>query len=226
MVKDGSYFKDALEWYSSKYIFPFTLRASMLILSSVLIIGLLISIDAAKTSFISMKLPFPIYAKDQVRFFSIIKPLAYKNDSMEMAVSRYFIKKYVELREGYNSLNFSEGQEELSLNKVKALSSHQVYRSYIAYIDPNENSDSPIIKYKSQVERLIKVTDIKILAPHGTPESAIIKFTATEKSKLGSKSTNYEAELSFLMSDMTKVFEKIDPLYFIVTKYRTYKLSK
>jgi type IV secretory pathway component VirB8 len=226
MVKDGSYFRDALEWYTSKYIFPFTLRASILVLSAILLIGLLISVDAAKTSFVSMKLPFPIYAKDQVNYFSIIKPLAYKNDSLDMAISRYFIRKYVELRESYNFVDFSEGNEELTFNKVKALSSHQVYDGYKSYIDPDANSDSPIIKYKNQIERVITIKDVKINSPHGAPEGATVAFTATEKGRLGVKSKDYEVELSFLMSDMTKVFEKIDNLYFIVTKYRTYELSK
>ncbi len=226
MIRNGSYFKDAMDWYSTKYIFPFTLRSSMLALSAILIIGVLISVNAAKTNFFSLKIPFPIYAKDQVNFFSKIKSLNYKNESIEVSVARYFITKYIELREGYNFINFLGENKELIFNKIKALSSQQVYRGYEEYISPDENTESPIIVYKNQVTRLIKVNDINIITFNGYPESAIVKFTVTEKSRVGSKDANYEAKLSFLMSDTIKVLRKFEPLYFIVNKYRTYELSK
>lgn len=226
MVKDGSYFKDAVAWYSSKYIFPFTQRASMFVLAGILIIGVLVSIEAAKTSFVSLKIPFPMYAKDQVNFFSKIKPLTYRNDSIEISVARYFIGKYVELREGYNFLDFSNENKGLIFSKIRALSSHRVFRSYEDYIDPDENADSPIIRYKNQTIRLIKINDINIASPHGYPEAATVHFTVIERSKAESHVMEYEAKMSFLMSDMTKAFRKLEPLYFIVNKYRTYELSK
>lgn len=226
MVKDGSYFKDAIAWYSSKYIFPFTQRASMLVLAGILVVGVLIAVDAAKTSFVSLKIPFPMYAKDQVNFFSRIKPLTYRNDSIEISVARYFIGKYVELREGYNFLDFSSENKDLIFNKIRALSSHQVFRSYEDYIDPDENANSPIIRYKNQVVRLVKVNDIRISSPHGYPEAATVSFTITERSRGESRAMEYEAKMSFLTSDMKKAFSKLEPLYFIVNKYRTYELSK
>jgi type IV secretory pathway component VirB8 len=226
MVKDGSYFKDALAWYSSKYIFPFTQRASMLLLAGILVVGVLISVDAAKANFGSTKIPFPIFAKDQVNFFSEIKPLAYKKEPIEISIARYFIEKYVVLREEYNYLDFSSENKDITMDKIRALSSQQVYRGYYDYINPDENADSPIIKYKNQTARLIKIDNITIDAPNGYPESATINFTATERNKLESSAIEYEAKISFLMSNMTKVFEKAEPLYFIVNKYRTYELSK
>lgn len=226
MVKDGSYFRDAIAWYSSKYIFPFTQRASVLVLAGILAVGVLISLDAAKTSFVSLNIPFPMYAKDQVNFFANIRPLTFKNESIEMSISRYFIGKYVELREGYNYLDFSSETKDLIFNKIRALSSHQIYSGYQAYINPDENPDSPIIRYKNHTARVIKINDINIFAPQGYPEDAIVKFTVTEKSRHESKDTHYEAKMSFLMSDMTKAFRKLEPLFFIVNKYRTYELSK
>lgn len=226
MLKDDSYYKDAIEWYAIKYIFPFTLRSSMLLMALILLIGLLISIETARMSFASMKVPFPIYAKDEVKFFPIIKPLAYQSDSIEKSVARYFVTKYVELREGYNSFDFTDDNKIITFNKVKALSSHFIYSQYQDFYNTDINSDSPIIKYKNQIQRVIKVSDIMIKSPGHLPEKAVIKYIATEKGKHILKSDEFTAEISFMMSDITKVFEKTAPLYFTVVKYKTYKLSK
>ncbi|MCE2992110.1 MAG: hypothetical protein LW825_04225 [Candidatus Jidaibacter sp.] len=224
-IKEGTYFKDALDWYASKYIFPFTQRASFLTLCAILSVGTLISINAARSSFESTKIPFPIYAKDQVKFFSIIKPLSQGEESIEISVARYFISKYVTLRENYNHLDFSGENRGLTQNKIKALSSSQVYSGYEEYMDPNQNSDNPITKYKNQTTRLVKIKEILIKAPSGYPESATVTFTATEKNNFGSTSQDYRSELSFMMNNMANIYEGSDPLYFVITKYRTYKLS-
>ncbi|MDF3047150.1 MAG: putative type secretion system protein [Candidatus Midichloriaceae bacterium] len=224
-IKEGIYFKDALGWYAAKYIFPFTQRASFLVLCGIILVGALISINAARNSFESTKIPFPIYAKDQVKFFSIIKPLSKGEESIDISIARYFIGKYVTLRENYNHLDFSGENRGLTQNKIKALSSSQVYSSYQEYMDPNQNSDSPITKYKNQTTRLVKIKEILMQAPAGYPESAVVTFTATEKNNLNVTSQEYQAELSFMMNNMEKVYAESEPLYFIVSKYRTYKLS-
>lgn len=227
MIKDGSFYRDAIEWYSIKYVYPFTMRSSIAILTLILAIGLVISIETARMSFVSMKVPFPIYAKDEVKFLPIIKPLLHQNNSIEEAVARYFVTKYIMLREGYNYFDFSDDNKSITFNKIKALSSHFIYNQYQDFFDTNRNPDSPIIKYKNQVQRLIIINEIDIKAFDSLPEKATVKFTSNEVIKNNNTiSTEYISEISFMMSDVTKVFEKTMPLYFKVVKYKTYKLSK
>lgn len=226
MVENGTYFEDARRWYVSKFLFLYCMRASLFFVGVLMLVAAYIMIDCYQTTFASMRVPFSIYAKDQVNYFPIIKPLAFQKEPLEVSIARYFVTKYVTLREAYAPFDYSEENKPTLLSKVGALSTKKTFKEFEDYIDPDENPESPIALYKNQVRRTITINNVELISNNNVLEKAVVEFTATERSQSDAKNTKHKAEIDMLSSDITKVFEKKEELYFLVTKYKSYELSK
>lgn len=227
MIRDGSYFEDAIRWYTAKYSSEAVLRASFFIASMIISTGFAVMVHTARQNFVSVTVPFPIYAKDQVNFFPLIKPLAQNGEDLEPAIVKYFISKYLVLRESYSPIDFLDENRAIMYQKVKALSTHRVYREYQEYIDPDVNPKSPILEYKKQSQRIIKITDVKIRTIQRQAISAHVEYNAIVRCDgVEDVVVPFAADIGFIMSDVDHVLYQRQELYFLVTHYDTYKLSK
>lgn len=223
-VRKGEYFQDAREWYAAKYLQPISMRAQFIVLTVLIIIATAISVYTMQRSFVSMAMPFSIYAKDQVELYPLLKKLARRTEPLEISVARYFVSKYVELRESYNYVDFMEENKDTLMIKVQALSSRRIFKEYTTSLDPEENINSPIILYKNQVRRSVEVTGVEFKKVDGALDSAVVNFTAIEQSKDSSTQKRYKADIHFMISDIANVSEGKEKLSFLVTSYKIYQL--
>lgn len=224
-VDSGQYFEDAKKWYAGKYIMPYTERAVMLFLGLWVALGTYLLMQTTIQDFQVKEYPFPIYALDQVKYFPYIKPISKIKEPINISVARYLASEYVKLREGYWSIDFAEDNKDFHDKRISALSSRRMYREYLNFIDPRLNPDSPLIKYKNQVQRNITIKSIKLSGAPGFPERAVITYEATERSSAGETSSTFMAEMNFTLLDLEK--EKMigsNQIGFTVTSYQTYKL--
>jgi type IV secretory pathway component VirB8 len=225
-VDSGDYFKDAKEWYASKFLLPFSLRSYALLFFIVILFATYIMIELMKVDSAVKNMPFPMYAYDSVNYFPHIKPLTEVKEPINNSVARYMASKYVIFRESYN-FNDTQGEnKEISEKRIQALSSRRMYKEFIDYMNPDENPDSPLIRYKSQVKRVIEVKSVELFGQYDLPERASVTFEAIEKSKNGIDSTTtWQADIDFTMLDLEKKDENgQSKLSFTVTNYTTNKL--
>ena len=107
--------------------------------------------------------------------------------------------------------------------KIRNLSSFKIFRNYLNYMDPDFNSDSPLISYKNHTQRIIKITKVELTGNPFRPDAAEVAFQAEERGVFGESVSTWKAEVDFNMSDIEKIFKKQSRLSFVVTRYNTYK---
>jgi type IV secretion system protein VirB8 len=225
-VDSGDYFKDAKEWYASKFLLPFSLRSYALLFFITILFATYIMVELMKADSEVKNMPFPMYAYDSVNYFPHIKPLTEVKEPINNSVARYMASKYVLFRESYNYNDTQGENKEISEKRIQALSSRRMYKEFIDYMNPDENPDSPLIKYKSQVKRIIEVKSVELFGQYDLPERASVTFDAIEKSRSGIDSTTtWQADIDFTMLDLEKKDENgQSKLSFTVTNYATNKL--
>lgn len=225
MLKQGTYFDTAFEWYAGKYLYPMSARSAALIIIAGILYSFWTLLDLNFKEFQQKFFPFPIYAVDQTLYAPSIKPLAIKKEPMDVSVSRYLAQKYVEYREGYRSQDFSDEFNRQTLtDKIKAISSRKMFKQYEDFINPDVNPNSPLIIYKNQTQRIITITKTEMKGEVNRPDFAVIYYTATERNSSGESQSNWVAEVDFMMTDIAKVSSKQIPFDFKVTQYTTKKL--
>jgi type IV secretion system protein VirB8 len=220
-IDSGKYFEDARDWYISKYVMLFSIRALYAIIALIIGISAHVIFDSARQDYTVKQYPFSIYAEDELKYFPLIKSIARKKEPINLSVAKYLASQYVELRENYKFSNQVGEEKDKLLMKISSLSTKKVYRDYLNYMDPNLNPDSPLVVYKNVTQRIVSVKEIT--SPNNKnviPDNIEVKFEASEIDKEGNIiKTNWIAEVEFSMSDIDKVFDKTETLNFIVTKY-------
>lgn len=224
-VDSAGYFTDVKEWYAYKYLLPYTLRSYIILILLGVIISFYIMYQLVKQDAELKYVPFPMYAYDTVRYFPNIKPLSDVKEPINISVARYMASQYVKFRESYQYSDFEGENMQNSLSRIKTLSSLKIYRDFADYVDPEENPDSPIIKYKDKTRRVIEIKSVELFGQYDLPERAKVVFEAIEKSKTSQDTTTWMAEINFKMLDLEKKDENgRSNLSFTVISYLTYKL--
>jgi type IV secretory pathway component VirB8 len=223
-IQKGEYFDDAMSWYNTKYMPVHTQRLYIAILALIAIISLYVIMKVSLQSYMRQEYPFPIYVEDQVKEFSKISPLAEKVEHINLSVARYFVSRYVMLREEYDPTKLSKEKWEQMLKTVKAMSSRMVFSYFLNYIDADRNPKSPMVLYKLHTTRFITIDKIEFdTANHDKPDYAKVFFTALVKSPEGEEKSQWVGEVFFSMSDIYSILETDKNLQFTVTKYNSYR---
>lgn len=222
-IESGEYFEKARNWYADKYLGVNTQVIASSIFLLIISTGAYFVVDSMMDKYFAVKYPVPIYVDDQVDFQSRIKSLAQGDESIDISVVRYLIAYYVINREEYryNGLNQDIIQEKLS--SIRSTSSRRVYTNYLNYMDPQKNPDSPILKYKLQIERTISIESIKFPEGVNRPNTAYVIFKAIEKNSTKESASYWLAEINFSLNSITNVLDYKSNLNFIVTAYKTMK---
>lgn len=161
--------------------------------------------------------PFPIYALDQTKYYSQIHSISNPDESIEMSFAKYFVSTYVQYRENYNYNNFYGPESEAFFNKIKTFSSRKIYREYIDYMDVEQNSDSPIIKYKNKTIRNVVIKKVELRSSY-----AKVYFSSKEFGPFGVKEGDFISEINFQIDDIDEAFKRKDKVSFVVTGYKSY----
>ncbi|MCE2993817.1 MAG: VirB8/TrbF family protein [Alphaproteobacteria bacterium] len=225
LVKSGEYFKKAKDFYATMYLYPIVMRVQILVLVIILLASAYIAVTAFIRDYSDIKLPFPIYAIDQVQYYPNIKPLAEDAEPVEFSISRYLAEQYVFLRENYSYQDFDKENRSVVFEAVRAMSSKKVFREYMDYIDPEINTDSPILVYKNRAKRTVSIESTEMKSVNGQLVGVDIIFVSAVKGAGYDNQERYKASLEFYLNELEAVKRKEEKLEFLITKYQTYKLS-
>lgn len=208
-VKDGSYFKDGLNWYFFRYVNPFcdrTILTLASILSVIVCYCLFVLIEGAFP--LVQKNPIFIPARDESLYFPNLIPLkphpkgvgAEKYDptiqTVDEAVAKYLLSIYIKDREGYDYSKSEIEDVNNKFNHIRNTSSDQQYREFQLYMS-KDNPDSPIHNFGLDVAKNIEITGVtfpkvelkgfadkaKSFLSNKIPTAADVRFVATIKTK-------------------------------------------
>jgi|GEM_PF-1529065 len=225
-VRDGSYFRDAIEWYNEKYLYPVTERSMMFIFMVAAVVALIpIASFLAKISDSIIKIPFPIYSADLTEHYSVINTLAKEDESPQTAIAEYLIKDYVISREEYIYKNINADSLRNLLKKIKFSSSKQVLNEYVGYMS-DTNPYSPITRYKYHTNRYVEIKSLSFLDSDQTSGKSRVVFEAKEVSNDGTtQKSTWEVTLNFRLPDIVTIAKTGSPLRFVVGYYRAKPLD-
>lgn len=242
LVRDGSYFKDARDWYIFRYVQPVCERTMLFFITIisgfvtyVLVMTILNSLP------IKQEVAVIIRPKDQSLYFSVITPL---RDSAELknideAVSKYLLTEYIKKREGYDFRKTNIEALNNQMNYIKNNSSIQEYRDFQAFLSKN-NPDSPITYFGRDFQRLVDVKSVEFLqtktdtlidtaryfVASDLPSNANIKYTVTTKVNAITTSTKqYLVKINFKFSGVNSKKSSDLNLDFTVISYKVYKIK-
>ena len=104
-VADGSYFKDARDWYIFRYVQPICERTMLFFITIITgFIAYILMATIIDSLPIKQEVAITVRPKDQSVYFPVIKSL---NDSVDLknvdeAVSKYLLSDYIKKREAFN----------------------------------------------------------------------------------------------------------------------------
>lgn len=218
LTKKGKYFNDAIEWYCYKYLFCITERAWLILtvtFTSLCLCTVLLNLYLLfplKKDFIFVK-----YTERNSDEFTVLKKLSLSNKEKEqVSLSRYLVRKYVEIYESYDYDNL-----EYQMNFIENNSTRKIYLNFKNSMN-STSITSPILKYKLDIKRVITVESIDLsFDPLTYSSSAVVTFKAQEVNKEAVINTTlHSVKLIFTLSNVKVSAAGIIPLKFTVNEYQ------
>lgn len=175
-IKSGEYFKDARNWYKYKYIYPFSQRSFMFILSAVICVvffGVVVNIYGLFPVVIQVK--YSINADSSAnKSAQIIKANQVENKPLA-SITDIIVRNYVTSREAYD---YDRLKKQFVF--VKNNSTRIVFRRFYNFMNI-DNPSSPMMRYQKTVSKVAKV----ISAKYPKKNKAVIKFSSVATSDSG-----------------------------------------
>jgi type IV secretory pathway component VirB8 len=249
-AEDGTYFKDALDWYFFRYVTPICDRTLLIfgsIIASVVLFFLVKMINLAYP--LVEKVPVFIAAKDQSIYFPNIVPLKPKKGkenfdqelkTVDEAIAKYMLSVYVKERESYDFSKAETDKVNQKFNRIKNLSTSDEYRNFQLIMSP-ENPNSPIKDFGNLVVKRVKIESVKFVRKEAKgfsnqareflsvkiPTEAEVRFstslkTSTENS-VKEENERYLAKISFALEGINK--NEKGAIKFIVNSYKLFKIK-
>jgi type IV secretion system protein VirB8 len=224
-VDDGSYFREAREWYSMKYVALISERVMYIVITVLALVLFVLSCMAIVGLLpLTPSAPFTYMAKNGRDTIAHIRLLERKwGEPTDVSLRYYFVEQYVLRREAYsiNALN-------LNVLYVYGHSTDEVAREFRQFIDAS-NPQSPLMLYQSRVERKITILDSDVVPLGNNNYEARVDFMATVATENGYEQTYHRSKLQFHYTDVHYDYTdedviagkalKIDPMTFKVTAY-------
>lgn len=232
-IQSGEYYRDAMRWYSTMYHSPIAERAMLIIVSGMAVviilmalIGVFLLLPVTETKTMVVRVPD---AMDKVaRVERLSENLS---DDPNAAVMDWFVKSFVQVREGYDV-----EKQQSYFKRVYAMSSPAVYNAYVGLY--KDMARSPTARYERHTKRLVDVGGVDIsdvdVVQSGTGSSgevvdvkATVKFTASERSETDTRNSVWLADISFRFTKIhvDQVTGQITPMEFKVTAYESKQLG-
>lgn len=206
--------KDAIaevrNWYSDRYQTIVVQRNLLFLVTLFSLVGVFISVFAVErvTSSKSIE-PFVVEIEKKTGITNVVDPITRSEMFADDALTKYFLVKYVNARETYDSTT-----SKFNYNKVRLMSGRTVYSEFRKFI---KGPDSPEATYGAQTKTEMKVRSAQIVRPG----VAQVRFSII---KSGQKSgvNHYIAyiEYGFYVIEMPQEERYINPIGFQVHSYR------
>jgi type IV secretory pathway component VirB8 len=226
-IRSGQYFKDAIDWYTIKYIQPVTHRSFFLLVTTFSVFFSLAALRILSSILpIVETLPIVVENESMVDDYLHLKKLGNELEDPNVSVIRYLTGKYITVRETYE---FDKIQSTLAF--LKAFSSPEEYQKHVNYMKP-ESPESPILKYRNHTKRIATLSkeggkdmvtiikDPNLRLPPNMHRLVAV-FTAKETGPVASSTTAWKVSLDVRFSDVVfyKDKEAFSPMDFMVTRY-------
>ena len=159
-VADGSYFKDAVDWYIFRYVHPICERTIIFIIAIFAgFVAYCLSTVALESLPIKEDVPVIIRARDQSQYFPVIKKL---KDSVEVtnideAIVKYLVIEYVKKRENYDFRKDNLLELRSKLDYIKNNSSPQEYANFQNFLSKN-NKYTPLNYFDLNFQRKVEIS--------------------------------------------------------------------
>ncbi len=164
---DGSYFKDALDWYLVRYVNPLCDRTIMVCVAIIAVISLYNLSQIVSFAFpLVQKVPIVIRAQDESKYEPFIRPLKDANDrstlTVDEAVAKYLLAVYVNERESYDYRKGDVNDVNLKFTHMKNTSSSKEYKNFQAFMS-KDNPDSPANNFGRNIYRNVEVQSVNFI---------------------------------------------------------------
>ncbi|MCE3233100.1 MAG: hypothetical protein K0R98_1357 [Rickettsiaceae bacterium] len=213
-------------WYADRYQTVLVQRNFLVLLTLISLVGIISSVLAViKVTSSKTVEPFVIEIEERTGITNVIRPIITEQYTRDEALRRYFVVKYVNARESYDSESYKYNYEKI----VKTLSSNDVYSQFRSSISA-DNPQSPLRLGKTG-QRTIKIVSLSPIPTekNATTKKAIIggtvqvRFIAMEQTtNMAAVPKNLIATISYQYLDLKLTTEDrdINPLGFQITGYR------
>ncbi|MDB2414650.1 VirB8/TrbF family protein [Rickettsiales bacterium] len=220
-IENGSYFEDAYDWYSHKYLLPIVERSYILIVAAVIGVAffhIIINLQSFASSVDQP--PVIIYVDNSTDEFSYIHPISKADEDPQQAVIRHVISDYIKTREEYIPSKMYGKNYKAIVRKIKSTSTKSLlneYKNYMSKLNPN----SPFVRYKDHIKRTIKIKKFRFLNDSITSGKARAIIEAKEFGGGKKPSTTLWSILVHFRAPNVSVIAKTGaPLRFLVTYYK------
>ncbi len=245
-VADGSYYKDATNWYFLKYVTPFCERTILIFAAIISLVVLFYLTEIIKGTFpLVEEFPVTIKAKDQSLYFPNLVPIKSKTDkeitTVDEAIAKYLLSIYIKDREGYDYSRAEISDINKKFSRLRNTSSVNEYKQFQLFMS-KDNSNSPIYQFGKNVVRQIEVKSVRFYKKPPKdftakarnflyvkiPTEAEVRFTATtistKEDVVKKESEDFVVKMSFSFSGANNKENK--SLNFVVNSYQLYKVQK
>ncbi len=220
-VRTGEYFREARSMYDVTINDPMTDRYLYILITTLAALILMVAVYAAQQLYpLERSIPFIFnthnIVDDLPRMQSLVQA---KGEDPSEALLRFLVKNYVTMRETYDIETFDR-----NTNGIKQQSAESVFGEFQQYINP-KNPESPIVVYQRHSRRYITVLATKRLLDQDYGME--VYFDVTIESPREIKKTRWQADIAFSYSGVAldEKEEKVKPINFVVTKYRSKRLQ-
>lgn len=212
-VDSGEYFSDAIKWYNYKYLYPFSQRSFVFIISAIACIIFLGII-------LNLKNLFPIVT--QVKYYTKADTITDKTaqiiradsipDNPLASIADILLRDYVIQREKYNY--------DLLKNQfvyVKNNSTRIVFKHFYNYMNI-DNPSSPVLRYQKDIKRNAEIISSEFI----TNTKAKIKFSSLAKNISGEvvEDMTWSAEIDYEIDPINTNAPSESRFNFTVTNYQ------
>jgi type IV secretion system protein VirB8 len=212
-------------WYADRYQTVVVQRNFLLLLTLISLAGIITSVLAVIQVTSSKTIePFVIEIEEKTGITTVIRPLLTDKMDSQTALQNYFIVKYINARENYDSGSYNYNYSTV----VRLLSSSDVYSRFRQFIS-SDSPDSPLKLGANGIRevKVISITPLETATDKRNPGQKIytyqVRFLSTETIQGGGKRQNFIATINFSYLDLKLSPEErnINPLGFQVIGYRT-----
>lgn len=222
-IKSGEYFKDAQDWYALRFVYPTVQRGFFLLLTVVSVVTAFIAFKVFLSLLpLTTQIPLVVEVGDKATQYSVLRPIGTQTEDPNESLIKYLARHYIEIRESYD---FDLLQRNLEF--VKLYSNDEAYGVYSRYLNPDDNPDSPVLRFRKHTTREASVGTVQIarrsLLRRVQPgvHRVLVEFETTEQGIKGVKKSYWTAKVDLRFPDVIyyKDEERFSPLEFEVTNY-------
>lgn len=207
--------KNKRNWYSDRYIIAILQRNFFFIFAVASSIGMLICLLVIKNLNERKTIePYILEVDKRTGIPTVVDTISLQQYTSQDIIKEYFIKKYLDAREGYNAATYQSQYYDV----IRTMSSVPIYNAFKNFIE-NDNA-SPIKTLGQSGRRVVVISSLVYLGPNK------VQIRLSDRSFLGDKmigEQHYLLTMSFIFANLNLSLEEryINPLGFQVTEYNS-----